>query len=98
MGSENTCLGFGSVFQFVNDNRNLRCGCWQHSGLNVANPGDVVYMEGGETLVQWRKSFFAQYGVSKSRMPLCSWILMCLQSGVPLTRSCLGRVLAPKGW
>ncbi|KAG0586446.1 hypothetical protein KC19_2G091100 [Ceratodon purpureus] len=35
----------------------------QHSGLNAANPGEVVYMEGGETLVQWRKSFFSQYGV-----------------------------------
>ncbi|KAG0625738.1 hypothetical protein M758_2G077300 [Ceratodon purpureus] len=35
----------------------------QHSGLNASNPGEVVYMRGGETLVQWRKSFFSQYGV-----------------------------------
>lgn len=42
----------------------LRGDCVQHAGLNFANPGEVVYMEGGETLVQWRKLFFSQYGVS----------------------------------
>jgi hypothetical protein len=41
------------------------CGdCSQHVGVNAANPGEVVFMEGGDTLVQWRKSFFSQYGVS----------------------------------
>lgn len=42
----------------------LWCGCVQHLGINAGNPGEVVFMEGGETLVQWRKSFFSQYGVN----------------------------------
>jgi hypothetical protein len=63
MGSGNRSLEVGSVSQIANDNGDLCCGCWQHSGLNAANPGEVVYMEGGDTLVQWRKSFFSQYGV-----------------------------------
>lgn len=35
----------------------------QHAGMFISNPGEAVFMEGGETLVQWRKMFFYQYGV-----------------------------------
>ena len=74
MGCGNRSLEVGSFLQIANDNRNLCCFCWQHSGLNPANPGEVVYMEGGETLVQWRKAFFSEYGVSTgliSRISVC---------------------------
>ncbi|MCO5562255.1 hypothetical protein L7F22_015880 [Adiantum nelumboides] len=32
-------------------------------GRHSANPGSSVLMEGGESLVQWRKTFFSQFGV-----------------------------------
>lgn len=35
----------------------------EHAGLYTVNPGSVVQTEGGETLVQWRKSFLSQFGV-----------------------------------
>jgi hypothetical protein len=35
----------------------------QHAGVVGINPGEAVFMEGAETLVQWRKMFFGQYGV-----------------------------------
>ncbi|KAI5084250.1 hypothetical protein GOP47_0001165 [Adiantum capillus-veneris] len=35
----------------------------EHGGLLPANPGSNILMEGGESLVQWRKTFFSQFGV-----------------------------------
>jgi hypothetical protein len=36
----------------------------QHAGIYTGNPGEAVFMQGGHTLVKWRKLFFHQYGVS----------------------------------
>ncbi|CAM6013441.1 unnamed protein product [Sphagnum balticum] len=35
----------------------------QHAGIYTGNPGEAVFMQGGHTLVKWRKLFFHQYGV-----------------------------------
>lgn len=37
---------------------------FQHSGLRGVNPGDVVRMDSGETIAQWRKVYFHKFGVS----------------------------------
>lgn len=35
----------------------------QHAGVVGVNPGEAVFIEGAETLVQWRRMFFGLYGV-----------------------------------
>lgn len=35
----------------------------EHAGLFSINPGSAVLMEGGESLAQWRRTFFSQFGV-----------------------------------
>jgi hypothetical protein len=35
----------------------------QHSGLCDVNPGDVVHMDSGETIAQWRKLYFQKFRV-----------------------------------
>uniref|UniRef100_A0A2P2LDD9 Uncharacterized protein LOC105637593 n=2 Tax=Rhizophora mucronata TaxID=61149 RepID=A0A2P2LDD9_RHIMU len=35
----------------------------EHAGLWHANPGDVVYMDGGETIAMWRKGYFQKFGI-----------------------------------
>jgi hypothetical protein len=53
--------------------------CLQHAGIHgVVNPGEAVFMESGENLVQWRKLFFCQYGVSMQH----STFLMCLTTDI----------------
>lgn len=52
---------------------NFWCGFVQHSGLHVSNPGQVVFMEGGETLVQWRKAFLLLCGVRMVAIISIAW-------------------------
>ncbi|KAJ7966224.1 Histone-lysine N-methyltransferase-like protein [Quillaja saponaria] len=35
----------------------------EHSGLRDVDPGDAVRMESGQTIAQWRKSYFLKFGV-----------------------------------
>ncbi|XVE53571.1 hypothetical protein DITRI_Ditri03aG0013600 [Diplodiscus trichospermus] len=35
----------------------------EHSGLVDTNPGDAVRMESGETIAQWRKVYFENFGI-----------------------------------
>jgi hypothetical protein len=53
--------------------------CLQHAGIHsVINPGEAVFMESGENLVQWRKLFFCQYGVSMQHATFS----MCLTTNI----------------
>jgi hypothetical protein len=53
--------------------------CLQHAGIHsIVNPGEAVFMESGENLVQWRKLFFCQYGVSMQH----ATFLMCLTTDI----------------
>lgn len=44
----------------------------EHSGLRDVNPGDVIHMDSGETIAQWRKAHFCKFGI---RIPEdeCGW-------------------------
>lgn len=39
----------------------------EHSGLRGVNPGDVVRMDNGETIAQWRKVYFHKFGHQDTR-------------------------------
>ncbi|KAK7311225.1 hypothetical protein RJT34_09228 [Clitoria ternatea] len=51
----------------------------EHSGLHGVNPGEAVYMESGETILQWQKLYFSMLGQREHWMVILLW---CFRLGL----------------